>query len=40
MCASVESTIAGVDIDVVSSIITAVEEQAAFSDCQQLASCN
>ena len=40
MCASVESTFAGVDIDVVNSIIAAVEEQATFSDCQQLASCS
>ena len=38
MCASVESTLAGVDG--VSGIIVVVEEQAAFSDCHQLASCS
>ena len=36
MCASVESTLAGVDA--VSGIIAVVEDQAAFSDCHQLAS--
>ena len=38
MCASVESTLAGVDG--VSGIIVVVEEQAAFSDCHQLTSCS
>ena len=38
MCASVESTLAGVDG--VSGIIPVVEDQAAFSDCHQLASCS
>ena len=38
MCAGVESTLAGVDV--VSGIITVVEDQAAFSDCHQLASCS
>ena len=38
MCASVESTLAGVDV--VSGIIAVVEDQAAFSDCQQLTSCS
>ena len=38
MCASVESTLAGVDV--VSGIIAVVEDQAAFSDCHQLASCS
>ena len=38
MCASVESTLAGVDA--VSGIIAVVEDQAVFSDCHQLASCS
>ena len=38
MCAGVESTLAGVDG--VSGIIVVVEDQAAFSDCHQLASCS
>ena len=38
MCASVESTLAGVDG--VSGIIAVVEEQAGFSDCHQLTSCS
>ena len=38
MCASVESTLAGVDA--VSGIIAVVEDQAVFSDCRQLASCS
>ena len=38
MCAGVESTLAGVDA--VSGIIVVVEDQAAFSDCHQLASCS
>ena len=40
MCASVEPTIAGVDVDAVSSIIAVVEDQAAFSYCHQLANCS
>ena len=38
MCASVESTLA--DVDVVSGIIAVVEDQAAFSNCHQLTSCS
>ena len=38
MCATVESTLAGVDG--VSGIIAVVEDQAAFSDCHQLTSCS
>ena len=30
MCASVESTLAGVDVDVVSGIVAVVEDQAVF----------
>ena len=40
VCARVESTLAGVDVDAVSGIIAVVEDQAAFSDCHQLASCS
>ena len=39
MCASVESTLAGVDVDAVSGIIAVVEDQAASSDPHQLTSC-
>ena len=40
MCANVEPTLAGVDVDVVSGIIAVVEDQAAFCDCHQLDSCS
>ena len=40
VCPSVELTLADVDVDAVSDIIAVVEDQAAFSDCHQLASCS